>query len=115
MARHPRCRKVCKLPVSSEFVPANMSTDMQDVVLTVEEYETLRLIDVEGLSQEECGGFMGVARTTVQQIYSDARKKSSLALVEGRRLRIEGGAYRLCDGKEDFCGRAGCRRRNGGM
>lgn len=110
MARHPRCRKVCRMPVSSEFTPTTSGENGQDVVLSVEEYETLRLIDVEGFSQEECGKYMDVARTTAQQIYADARKKVSTALVEGRRLRIEGGSYRLCDGKEDSCGCGGCKK-----
>lgn len=110
MARHPRCRKVCSMPISSEFIPNNSGNNEKEIILSVEEYETLRLIDVEGFSQEECGKYMDVARTTAQQIYADARRKVSLALVEGRRLRIEGGTYRLCDGKEETCSCGGCKR-----
>ena len=58
----------------------------------------------QDLSQEQCSAYMGVARTTVQQIYNSARKKLSTALVEGLPFRIEGGDYQLCDG------RAGCLR-----
>ena len=57
---------------------------------------------------------MRVARTTVQQIYTEARKKIALALVDGLPLRIEGGSYRLCDGKEAFCGCGGCRKHRRG-
>ena len=110
MARHPRCRMVCKMPISPEFIPSNVGENEQEFILCVEEYEALRLIDVECFSQEECSKYMDVARTTVQQIYSDARKKVSSALVEGRKLRIEGGSYRLCDGKEEACGCGGCKR-----
>lgn len=80
------------------------------VVMTVEEYETIRLIDRQGFSQEECGNYMHIARTTVQQIYADARKKLADALVDGAPLRIEGGNYRLCSGEEEFCACGGCPR-----
>ena len=51
---------------------------------------------------------MKIARTTVQQIYDSTRKKIAHSLVEGLPLKIEGGDYRLCDGKEDYCGCGGC-------
>lgn len=54
--------------------------------------------------------YMQVARTTVQMIYNSARKKLAAALVDGLPLRIEGGSYQLCDGKEEACGCGGCRR-----
>ena len=80
------------------------------VVLTVDEYESIRLIDRQGFSQEECGSYMQVARTTVQMIYNSARKKLAAALVDGLPLRIEGGDYQLCDGSEAYCGCGGCKR-----
>ena len=69
-----------------------------------------QIIDKEGFSQEECGDYMHIARTTVQQIYTNARKKLAETLVEGLPLRIEGGDYQLCDGKEHSCGCGGCRK-----
>ena len=72
--------------------------------------EAIRLIDRQGFSQEECSAYMQVARTTVQMIYNSARKKLAAALVDGLPLRIEGGSYQLCDGKEEACGCGGCRR-----
>lgn len=99
------------MPTSTEFVPVGASVQPVDAVtMTVEEYESIRLIDHEGFTQEECAGYMKIARTTVQLIYNEARKKLSIALVEGKVLRISGGEYQLCDGNEPYCGCGGCRR-----
>ena len=86
---------------------ANESGGDPAVILTVDEYEAIRLIDRQGFSQEECSAYMQVARTTVQLIYNSARKKIAEALVEGRVLRIEGGDYQLCSGEEEYCGCGG--------
>ncbi len=108
MPRPKKCRRVCCLPETNEFNPKNNCGRF--VILTVDEYETIRLIDKEGLSQEECAGFMQVARTTVQQIYNSARKKVATALVDGLGIRIEGGDYTVCGG-EKLCRCPGCRKR----
>lgn len=115
MPRPKKCRKVCCLPPINEFLPAQTDGGAGEaVVITVDEYEAIRLIDKEGFSQEECSGYMKIARTTVQQTYDSARKKIAQALVEGLPLKIEGGDYRLCDGTEEFCGCGGCRRHRRG-
>lgn len=104
MARPRKCRRVCHFPQVHGFVPVGTESSAGGIILTVDEYETLRLMDKEGLSQEECGRQMGVARTTVQQIYADARRKVAEMLVEGLPLQIQGGDYRLCDGRSGDCG-----------
>ena len=109
MPRPRKCRKVCCLPVSKEFRPVK-GCETDPVIMTVDEYETIRLIDKENFSQEECGIYMGVARTTVQQIYDSARKKVAITLAEGRALIIEGGEYMLCNGEEKTCGCGGCTK-----
>lgn len=73
MPRPRKCRQVCRLPRHDAFAPVGCARSAEAVVITVDEYETIRLIDYEGLSQEECAASMGVARTTVQQIYNTAR------------------------------------------
>ena len=96
MPRPRKCRKVCCLPISKVFVPVGCGFHEDEaIVLTVDEYETIRLIDHQKFTQEECGGYMKIARTTVQQIYNHAREKLSIALVEGKPLKIEGGDYKL--------------------
>ncbi len=108
MPRPKRCRKVCSMPRVSEFTPIGEAADF--VVLTVDEYESIRLIDKQGFSQKECAVYMQIARTTAQQVYNSARQKIASALVDGKGLRIAGGDYRLCDGTESFCGCGGCSR-----
>ncbi len=111
MPRPMKWRNVCVLPESNKFGPLGTPLDEENSVnMTVDEYEAIRLIDLEGFSQEECANQMKVARTTVQGIYAEARKKLAESLVKGKVLFIEGGEYRLCDGLGNGCGR-GCRRR----
>ncbi len=112
MARRPKCRRVCHFPETEGFVPLGDGDGGEPVVLTVDEYETVRLIDKEGLSQEQCSERMQIARTTVQKIYESARKKLADALVEGLPLRIRGGFYRICDGREALCPFGGCYKQD---
>ncbi|HHU04251.1 MAG TPA: DUF134 domain-containing protein [Fastidiosipila sp.] len=111
MPRPMKRRRVCCLPDNVNFGPLGMpQAESNQVRMTVDEYETVRLIDLEGFTQEECAEQMNVGRTTVQAIYADARKKLADALVNGKLLTIDGGKYQLCDDSDDFCGPA-CRRR----
>jgi len=108
MARPMKRRMVCSLPENNKFGPFNSSN--RDIVkMTVDEYETIRLIDLEGFDQEECAKEMNVARSTVQNIYMEARRKIADFLVNGKILLIEGGEYILCEelgkGKRRNCNR----------
>ena len=97
MPRPPRCRRICEEPAFGTFGP-EQGTDREPVILQVDEYETIRLVDLEGATHEECARIMDISRTTVTEIYESARHKIADALVNGRELRIAGGNYRLCDG-----------------
>jgi hypothetical protein len=68
------------------------------VALTLDEFESLRLADLEGLYQEDAAGRMGVSRATFGRIVESARRKVAEALVRGKALRIEGGAVAGADG-----------------
>jgi predicted DNA-binding protein (UPF0251 family) len=111
MPRPRKCRRVCCLPDCNRFGPLDCAADVvQSIKMAVDEYETIRLIDLEGLTQEMCSVQMNVARTTVQLIYNDARKKLADALVHGKVLYIEGGEYQLCKDSIKPCGRGCCHR-----
>ena len=115
MPRPSKCRRVCHFPQTLEFIPRQEGESRDPVILTVDEYEAIRLMDREGLSQEQCGVFMQVARTTVQRVYESARRKLAAALVEGRPLRIEGGEFRLCDGQSGEQDCRGCFKQQYGQ
>ena len=122
MSRQAKERKVCSMPKNLRFQPSAGPSgqislredapgplqqqspgeeafldDTNTITMTVEEYETIRLIDYMNFNQEECAHHMQVARTTVQRIYNQARKKLAIFLVDGPRLYISGGSYELCD------------------
>ncbi len=93
MARRPQCRRIGAYPNCWLFSPEEGAEGT--VLLSLDEYECIRLLDREGLTQEQCAASMGVGRTTVTAIYDSARKKLAEALVEGKALRIGGGNYSL--------------------
>ncbi len=90
MPRPVRCRRIEHMPVYRSFSPDDITAG-ESVRMTVDEYEAVRLLDAEGLTQEACADRMNVARTTVTAIYDSARKKIADAIVHGKRLLIAGG------------------------
>ena len=102
MPRPQRKRRICREPEYDRFQPEGVSSG-EAVCLTCDEFETIRLVDLEGLTHEECARRMDISRTTVTEVYETARRKVAQALVNGRVLSIGGGSYRLCGG-EAPCG-----------
>ncbi|MEG1658682.1 MAG: DUF134 domain-containing protein [Oscillibacter sp.] len=99
MARPCKRRRICAMPNCERFGPRDDSAvERPTISMTIDEFETIRLIDLEGMNQEQCAGRMNVARTTAQAIYNSARVKLAECLVNGKNLQIEGGDYVLCDG-----------------
>ena len=96
MPRPIRCREICSLPEFYSFVPEDTES-LESVTMTIDELETIRLIDYSGFTQEEAGGQMKVARTTVTAVYESARRKIADCLLNGKRLIISGGVWQLKD------------------
>ena len=108
MPRPPRCRRICDVPQVDEFCP-NGGEDVEPILLTLDEYEVIRLVDLEQQTHEQCAAQMDISRSTVQEIYEVARRKIAACLVHGKSLHITGGNYRICGGQEATrCGRC-CR------
>ena len=88
MPRPVKSRKVCHYPQTQAFHPISDNENKDPVVLWVEEYEAIRLIDKEGFSQEQCSAFMQIARTTVQRIYETALSGIIISCVGTRIVTI---------------------------
>lgn len=82
----------------------------EEITMTVDEYEVIRLVDLEKYTHEQCAERMGISRTTVTEIYESARYKLADSVVNGKKLHISGGDYQLCDGKNVFCCNRLCKR-----
>lgn len=95
MARPPKCRRVEFVPEVTYFKPAGVPlVELEEISLTVEELEAVRLKDLEGLEQESCAGRMHISRPTFHRILGAARRKIAQALVSGSAIRIEGGNFK---------------------
>ena len=110
MPRPPRCRRICGVPQVDTFCP-NGCEDTEPILLTLDEYEVIRLVDLEQKTHEQCAAQMDISRSTVQEIYESARRKIAACLVHGKPLHITGGNSRICGGQEAShhgCGKHSC-------
>jgi predicted DNA-binding protein (UPF0251 family) len=92
-------RRISQLPGHHGFrairAQSSKRKETEPVILHLEEYEAIKLMDYELMTQQDAAGYMQVSRPTLTRIYESARRKMALALVEGRSLRISGGEYEL--------------------
>jgi len=96
MPRPRRCRRVGFHPGSTFFKPSGVPRrGLEFVMLTIDEYESIRLKDLLGLSQEDCAKKMDISQPTFHRLVVSARKKIADSIVNGKALRIEGGNFRL--------------------
>lgn len=109
MPRPQRCRRVCAEPQFLCFLPDGVE-EPEEIVLSVDEYEVLRLVDYEKKSHEQCAVVMDISRTTVTEIYEKARYKIAECLVRGKQLSISGGNYKICPGLKSCVGQP-CRKK----
>jgi len=99
MSRPLKCRRVAFLPEATYFKPAGVPLRMLDeVILSVEEAEAVRLKDLEGLAQAPGAEKMNVSRPTFQRVLASARRKIADALLNGKAVRIEGGNFEMAPG-----------------
>ena len=96
MSRPPKCRRVEFLPSVTYFKPAGIPLRaLEEVILSVEEAEAIRLKDLEGLEQEQSAERMNISRPTFQRVLVSARQKIADALLSGKAIKIEGGNFEI--------------------
>jgi len=112
LARPKRLRRLTFSPPAHFFHPADKERCLlqsEIIVLTMDEFEALRLADLECYSQEEAAKKMAVSRATFGRIIESGRSKVARALVQGCRIEISGGAFVFGRGRHLQCPR--CKRR----
>lgn len=96
MVRPRLCRRILAEPNITYFKPRGIPLrQLNETILTVDEFEALRLKDLLGFEQENCAENMRISQPTFNRIIVSARKKIADAIVNGKAIRIEGGNYRL--------------------
>ena len=107
MARfgRPRCpRKVSEIPVVDYFKPRGIPLmDLETVQLKVEELESIRLVDLEGLNHEEAAKRMNISRKTLWRDLKSGRKRIAGALTEGKAIHIKGGNFVTTEKRMFIC------------
>ena len=115
MTRPIQPRTIGYVPRVTFLKPAGIPrVELEEVALTLDELEAVRLADLNGLYQEQAARKMDVSRSAFARILESARRKVADALVHGKCLRLEGGSVRPGPGRTGICPRdCPCRRRQG--
>jgi predicted DNA-binding protein (UPF0251 family) len=112
MPRPFKCRNVGCQPGAVYFKPRGIPLgNLEEVTLTLDEFEAIRLADLQGLYQQEAADKMKISRQTFGNIIGSAHKKVARVIVEGKALKIKGGIYKMSGigrrcGQNRGCGRA---------
>jgi uncharacterized protein len=110
MARPKCCRTISGKPTRSVFKPAGIpGSELEELILGIDEFEAFRLADHEGLYHEAAAIEMRISRQTFGRILETARHKIASAIVQGFALRIEEGAVKWRSGPGSRC----CEKRVG--
>lgn len=89
-------RRISSMPDVTYFKPAGVRmSDLDEVILTIDEYEVVKLIDLEGIEQGRAGKQMKISQPTLSRLLKSARKKLSEAIIKGKSIRIQGGNYKM--------------------
>ena len=103
MVRPKKNRLVGFNPKINYFKPRGIPVlDLDEVCLTVDEREAIRLADLLGMSHAEAGERMGVSRATFGRIIQQARMVIADAIINGKAVRVEGGSYQLVEKTRTF-------------
>lgn len=104
MARPQCCRRVGFSPKVCYYKPRGIPLIfLEEVVLTLDELEAIRLADLEGLYQEQAAKKMNVSRPTFGRIIESAHKKVAEALIKGKALKMEGGIVETLNMRKFRC------------
>jgi len=104
MPRPFKCRRVNYEPEVAYFKPRGIPlTKLEEVIMTVDEFESIRLADIEGMYQDEAAKEMDVSRQTFGNIVKSAHRKIADALVKGKAIKIKGGVYQMAGMRKFKC------------
>lgn len=96
MVRPRLCRRIRFKPNTTYFKPVGIRiVDLEEVILTFEEYEAIRLVDLEEIGQGKAGNMMKISQPTLSRLLKSARRKISEAIIKGKAIKIEGGNYKF--------------------